>query len=57
MAFGNDLRMALLRMGVGFVAALAIALVISFLFKSNQLKHKEHSVTKSKGKQPLYIKE
>ncbi|MFP3919768.1 permease [Lysinibacillus telephonicus] len=46
MAFGNDMEMALLRMGVGFVAALAIALVISILFKSNQLK-------KSKGSHHL----
>ncbi|PLR78505.1 hypothetical protein CU633_04560 [Bacillus sp. V3-13] len=39
MAFGNDSKMAGLRMGVGFVAALLIALMISYLFKSNQLKH------------------
>lgn len=39
MAFGNDMKMAGLRMGVGFVAALLIALLISTLFKSNQLKH------------------
>lgn len=37
MAFGNDLRMAGLRMGVGFVVALAISLIISYFFKSNQL--------------------
>lgn len=37
-AFGNDLRMALLRMGVGFVAALLISLAISYLFTDNQLK-------------------
>lgn len=52
MAFGNDMRMALLRMGVGFIAALAIALVISFLFKSNQLKQKERSVSNSIAKRP-----
>ncbi|MCQ6275846.1 permease [Bacillus sp. V3B] len=39
MAFGNDSKMAGLRMGVGFIAALLIALIISYLFKSNQLKH------------------
>ncbi|WLD92952.1 permease [Alkalihalobacillus sp. AL-G] len=39
MAFGNDIRMASLRMGVGFVAALFIALIISQLYKTNQLKH------------------
>jgi uncharacterized protein len=38
MAFGNDIKIASLRMGVGFIAALVIALLISFLFKSNQLK-------------------
>lgn len=40
MAFGNDVEMALLRMGVGFVAAVLIALVVSFLYNSNQLKRK-----------------
>ena len=59
MAFGNDLKMALLRMGVGFVAAVLIALVISFLYKSNQLKHKkelESSVTKPTKKQPIVLR-
>ncbi|WP_034658328.1 permease [Robertmurraya massiliosenegalensis] len=39
MAFGNDLKMALLRMGVGFVAALIIAIIIASFYKSNQVKH------------------
>lgn len=39
MAFGNDMEMAGLRMGVGFVAAFFIALVISYFFKTNQLKN------------------
>ncbi|MYL29893.1 permease [Halobacillus halophilus] len=39
MAFGNDIRMAGLRMGVGFIAALLISLFISSFFRSNQLKH------------------
>ncbi|WP_240666563.1 permease [Longirhabdus pacifica] len=39
MAFGNDVVMASLRMGIGFVAALLIALVISYVVKGNQLKH------------------
>ncbi|MDQ0300353.1 uncharacterized membrane protein YraQ (UPF0718 family) [Salibacterium salarium] len=39
MAFGNDIKMASLRMGVGFVAALLIAFIISLIYKSNQLKH------------------
>ncbi|OZM57379.1 hypothetical protein CIB95_07920 [Lottiidibacillus patelloidae] len=38
MAFGNDIKIASLRMGIGFFAALVIAFSISFLFKSNQLK-------------------
>nr|WP_106779550.1 permease [Lysinibacillus timonensis] len=43
MAFGNDMKMAMLRMGVGFAAALAIALIVSVLFKGNQLKHNKDS--------------
>lgn len=39
MAFGHDLKMALLRMILGFIIALMIALVISFLYKTNQFKH------------------
>lgn len=47
-AFGNDMKMALLRMGVGFIASLAIALVTSILFKSNQLKTKQRSISQTK---------
>src|SRR4051812_18442557 len=47
MAFGNDSKMAGLRMGIGFIAALLIALIISFLFKSNQLKHSVSDFTPS----------
>ncbi|MCU9612890.1 permease [Caldibacillus lycopersici] len=39
MAFGNDFKMAGLRMGVGFIIAFVIAVITSFLFKTNQLKH------------------
>ncbi len=57
MAFGNDMKMAFLRTGVGFVAALAIALVISGLFRSNQLKKTKGSHQDSEAhvhkKQPL----
>ena len=56
MAFGNDLNMALLRMGVGFAAALAIALMVSVLFKSNQLKKTQgNKRTEGRGhkKQPF----
>ncbi|WP_338448413.1 permease [Niallia oryzisoli] len=47
MAFGNDSKMAGLRMGVGFVAAFIITLIISYLFKSNQLKHAVSDFTSS----------
>ncbi len=39
MAFGNDLKIAALRMGIGFVAALIIAFIISLVFNKSQLKH------------------
>lgn len=45
MAFGNDLKIAGLRMGVGFVAALVIALFISFFYQSNQLSQNHHGHT------------
>jgi uncharacterized protein len=38
MAFGNDIKIAGLRMGLGFLIAIIVALVVSFLFKGNQLK-------------------
>ena len=57
MAFGNDMKMAGLRMGVGFVAAFIITLMISFLFKSNQLKHSVTDFTlsadRTKKKEPF----
>ncbi|WP_404456286.1 permease [Oceanobacillus kapialis] len=40
MAFGNDVWMAASRMILGFVIAMVIAIVISFIFKGNQLKQK-----------------
>lgn len=48
-AFGNDIKIALLRMGVGFIAAFAIAFVVSLLFKSTQLKHKQSSFSQKKA--------
>lgn len=39
MAFGNDVRMAALRMGLGFVAAVIISLSAGFLFKGNPMKN------------------
>jgi uncharacterized protein len=38
MAFGNDFKMASLRMGLGFVVATMVAFTVSWLFKGNQFK-------------------
>jgi uncharacterized protein len=38
MAFGNDFKIAGLRMGLGFFVAVIVALIVSFLFKGNQMK-------------------
>jgi uncharacterized protein len=38
MAFGNDFKIAGLRMGLGFLVAVIVSLIVSFLFKGNQLK-------------------
>ncbi|MFS0820717.1 permease [Bacillus sp. 1P02SD] len=37
-AFGQDVRIAILRMGLGLLIAMVIATIISLLFKGNQLK-------------------
>jgi len=38
MAFGNDFKIAGLRMVLGFIIAIIIAFAVSFLFRGNQLK-------------------
>jgi uncharacterized protein len=38
MAFGNDFKIAGLRMGLGFLIAIMVSLAVSLLFKGNQLK-------------------
>lgn len=38
MAFGNDTKMAGMRMLLGFGVAFIVAFLISFMFRSNQLK-------------------
>ncbi|WP_337970191.1 permease [Virgibacillus salexigens] len=38
MAFGNDLKVALSRMIIGFIVAVIVAFLISLLFRTNQLK-------------------
>ncbi len=48
MAFGNDLEIALLRMGIGFIVALIIAFIISLLYRTNQLKQEAvHTTTQT----------
>ncbi|MDW2877842.1 MULTISPECIES: permease [Bacillaceae] len=52
MAFGNDAKMAGLRMGLGFVIALASAFAVSLFFKGNQFKkglHTESAQSMSKA--------
>jgi uncharacterized protein len=38
MAFGNDFKIAGLRMGLGFLIAIMVSLAVSLLFKGNQFK-------------------
>ncbi|MCI3918847.1 permease [Paenibacillus sp. TRM 82003] len=44
MAFGNDAEIAGLRMGLGFVVAVIVALFVSILFTRNQLKVLQPSI-------------
>ncbi|MDX8366396.1 permease [Cytobacillus sp. IB215665] len=45
MAFGNNLKIAGLRMGLGFLIAILVALIISFILKGNQLKTSTSIIT------------
>lgn len=58
MAFGNDLKMAALRMGLGFLIAILVAFIVSSLFKGTQFKSSMSlAVTHSHAtKQPLKVK-
>ncbi|MCT2536916.1 permease [Aquibacillus koreensis] len=60
MAFGNDLKIALSRMIIGFLIALVIALIISFLFKTNQLKKgltsANHIHSDDSNKKPITVR-
>ncbi|WP_332690553.1 permease [Halalkalibacter lacteus] len=56
MAFGENLRMAMLRMGLGLMIAIIIAGIICILYKSNQLKRSNASLAiqaQTVSKQPL----
>lgn len=46
MAFGQDARIAILRMVLGFVIALIIAYIISLFFRGNQLKKGQEMMVK-----------
>ncbi|WP_078428602.1 permease [Alkalihalobacterium alkalinitrilicum] len=55
MAFGNDLRIALLRMGLGLVIALIICALISVLYKGNQFRKTQASmIVNNHQKLPIY---
>ncbi|MGG3448379.1 permease [Domibacillus aminovorans] len=58
MAFGNDIKMAGLRMVVGFAAAMIIALVVSLFFKKNQLKVQpyQETIRESKQKASFFVR-
>lgn len=47
MAFGNDFKIAALRMGLGFIIALIVAFIIGSLFKGTQFKPSLSAVTHS----------
>ncbi len=59
MAFGNDFKIAASRMILGFFIAILISIIISVLFKSNQLKHTleiPHIHTSSHASQSIFSK-
>lgn len=59
MAFGNDFKIAASRMIIGFLIALLISIIISVLFKSNQLKNtieKQHTCSSDQTSQSLTSK-
>ncbi len=55
MAFGNDGKIALLRMLIGFIVAMIVAIVISFFFKHGQVRKKvtDIPVSKEMNRAPL----
>ncbi|WP_046174174.1 permease [Domibacillus indicus] len=58
MAFGHDAKMAGLRMGAGFIAALAVALLTSLFFKRSQLKEEASHppLSAANGKAPFWTR-
>lgn len=53
MAFGNDVKIATLRMGLGFLVALVVAFIISLFVKGTQLKEEVKHVHTHTVKQPF----
>lgn len=53
MAFGNDFKIAGLRMGLGFTIALIVAFVVSLFFKGTQLKAAPSSTHTHAKKKPI----
>ncbi|WP_112182774.1 MULTISPECIES: permease [Paraliobacillus] len=61
MAFGNDFKIAASRMILGFLIAVLISIIISVMFKSNQLKHtievqQTHTISHNHGSQSIFSK-
>ncbi|OMP65700.1 permease [Domibacillus epiphyticus] len=57
-AFGDNWNMALMRMGVGFAAAMIIALIVSLFFKKSQLKGQANQelIQESRGKSLFFFR-
>lgn len=47
MAFGNNLKIALLRMGLGFLIAMIVAFAVSWIFKGNQFNQANQLIQSS----------
>jgi uncharacterized membrane protein YraQ (UPF0718 family) len=58
MAFGNDFKMAILRMVTGFFVAIVVSLIVSMLFKGTQLKNSftTQSVSVTSVKLPFSVR-
>lgn len=54
MAFGNDFKIAALRMGLGFAIALIVALIIGMIFKGTQFKSAIISISHSHAKKQTF---
>lgn len=55
MAFGNDLKIAGFRMGLGFLIAIIVGLIVSLLFNNNQLKSEMAQISQPKKSQQSFL--